>query len=88
MSENTTRRFQTSGDLTSELVGKIYITFCGGYRQSRTHKVLMVVLAVEMVLLLALNQFNGESNKSLLPFADVPYASRAREFGAFCPSAV
>lgn len=69
MSDNTTRRFQTSGDLTSELVGKIYITFCGGYRQSGTHKVLMVVLTVEMVLLLALNQFNGESNKSLLPFA-------------------
>ena len=69
MSENTARCFQTSGDLTSDLVGKTYIAFCGNYRQSKSHKVLMVVLTVEMVLLLVLNHFNGEGYKSLLPFA-------------------
>lgn len=69
MGENQTRRYQTSGDLTSELVKKTYIAFCGSYRQSKSHKVLMVVLMVEMVLLLILNHINGESGKGLLSFA-------------------
>ena len=69
MGENTARYFRTSGDLTSELVEKTYIAFCGRYRQRKSHKVLMIVLTVELVLLLVLNHFNGESNKSLLPLA-------------------
>ena len=68
MSEKQARRYQTSGDLTSELVKKTYTAFCGNYRQSKSHKVLMVVLTVELALLLVLNHFNGESYKSLLPF--------------------
>ena len=69
MSEKKARRFQTSGDLTSELVGKTYIAFCGSYRQSKSHKVLMVVLTIEMVLLFVLNHLNGESQRNLLPLA-------------------
>ena len=67
MSESTARRFETSGDLTSELVGKTYITFCGKYRQGRTHKILMIVIGIEIVMLVALNILTGEGVKGLLP---------------------
>lgn len=69
MSENSTRRFQTSGDLTSELVRNTYIAFCGKYRQSKTHKIMVIVIGIEVVLLVALNFLNGEGWGGMLPLA-------------------
>lgn len=67
MSETAEKRFRTSGDLTSDLVRKTYIAFSGKYRQSKTHKVLVVVIGIEVLLLAALSVFRGEGFQSLLP---------------------
>lgn len=67
MSEKAERMYETSGEITSELVGKTYIAFCGKYRQSKSHKILMLVIGIEIVLLVALNILNGEGGKGLLP---------------------
>ena len=67
MTETPARRFQTSGDLTSELVGKIYITFCGKYRQSKTHKILMIGIGIEILLMVALGILKGEGVKGFMP---------------------
>ena len=69
MSEGTVRRFETSGDLTSDLVGKTYIAFCGKYRQSKNHKIMVILICIEVLLLVLLNFLNGEGSKGLLPIA-------------------
>lgn len=67
MSGMAEKRFRTSGDLNSDLVRKTYIAFSGKYRQSKTHKALMVLIGMEVLLLVALNIFRGEGFQSVLP---------------------
>ena len=72
MSENQMRRFQTSGELTSELVRKTCTEYMAKNRMSKRHRVMIVLIWVMLIIDAILTVING--NDWLWPFLGIGFA--------------
>ena len=62
MSEEVKTRFETSGKLTSELLRKTCIEFMARNRKSKVHRVLIVVIWIEILIAISLAISVGDNN--------------------------
>lgn len=74
MSEEVKSRFETSGELTSELLRKTCIEFMARNRKSKAHRVLIVVIWIEILLAILLTISVGGKNVWPLLLIGIAYA--------------